>query len=102
MSNYGKIVTLQQELSRLGLAGRVQLNGYKPEEIEVYQTEFCVASDLPADVGKLFAFASGPILYSWSQAGGRGEHRFPLGIGWAVCIIGERSSDLKLSLCGTC
>lgn len=100
MSSHGTIVTLQEELTRLGLEGRVRLNGIKPGEIEVYKTDGCVASNWEADTGKLFAFAAGPILFSWSQAGGKEPHRFPLAIGWAVCIIGDRSSDLTLSLFG--
>lgn len=100
MTMTDKITTLAAELNRLGLTGRVKSTSIKPETIEVYATDKCSASSFNGDIGRLFCVAGGgSILYSWAQAGGRGDHRFRLAVGYAV-IVKADGLDMVLELIG--
>jgi hypothetical protein len=104
MSKYVSVPTLlSTELAKFGLLGRINLCGINPELVEVYSEEHGCASPFEGNRGCLTSFATGPMLYSWAGAGGKaGGYRFKLNTGYAVCIIGENSSNLQLQLRQIC
>lgn len=102
MHTNAPVSKLSDELSRYGLDRRVRLNGLDPRRIEVVRHEqpACSASPFPEDQGRLFVLCGGPVLYSWSEAGGSGDQRFALRVGVAVRLRQE-GSDTFLELCRT-
>jgi hypothetical protein len=90
-----EITTLRNELERLGLLGRVDLNGYDPACLneEVTRASVPVNND-----GRMFvASGGGNHLFNWSCVSGgfnRNRNRFALATGFAVIVVGDR---LKLT-----